>query len=709
MVKFMDSYEIYNLDEKGAKNIEKMLSCYGQEWQSCMQAHQRVVNIVMEAGLSPVSLYIFHCLTEKLIRGSIHQSNVPAVLVLLSYMKVYIWSIPKTCMDWKEELRQDVFCTMYFLDDFSHHYFDALCFRPEDKKRLEDGGDDTLLDVISDLCTSHMFLLTYSIGLPSIYDIWQSQENRILHTICGNCGQDLRAVLFEGDKSEAKVEERVYKKEEKPRITDEWDIFENTYAFAYDLLERVDLSKDCSIEDIISKIKHLQMLSRFYGTRKCKYCGREGIVADTYMNWWRKEYPYMEEPTESIIKWLNEKGNEVLIKGEYSLGLFYFRQALCYTKNSKEESPVLAAECYNNISMAHTFFHQFDMQIFYAKKAVEEVEKYPEDKECLLALGESYRRLGVAYTADFENMEKNNPKAAMECFGKAKAVFDKILGEHNEKSELVEKNIAASKSNTGYGREEINAQEELKESIKNLQGQIDRELKKENINFEEMANNCNLIADLYANGLHEYEMAYQFYERYITYNKKIYGEESEMVADCYEFMGEFHEDAGDDLGACQYYEMALAIHIKEIGKVFFLPSFLKKAVLKVMDVMGKMDREEKFCRCISASDSCLHVGEMYVKLGLYKKAVKTLHKSITLREWEQKMSSPEKGYAHMLLGDASLHMENRKNAKVEYIKALHVYHQIIEDNRVSSNPLYDGETKECEEQIEVVKEKLSKF
>lgn len=421
------------------------------------------------------------------------------------------------------------------------------------------------------------------------------------------------------------------------------------------------------------------------------------------MNWWNEENKIIE-PENELIDWLNQQAEEKN-SNDYKRRTFYYKMSLCYMHNQKRPSYIKMAKCIlKNCSANAAILQKADLQIMYAKDAVNLLESVQGDSsdEYKLQLAESYGWLGRGISEKYEYEDSDKLEIARKYYLKAKEIFDEVLGEGNDRSEVMERNSIIMDLNSGQN------EEDAEEHINSLLEQIEREKKKEKPDENKIADYYNLVAEIYAEELEDYEKTYYYYNKHIDCIKSLYGDDSDMVADCYESLAEYYEEDDDMEKACEYYEKALEINIREMGKMYMLPSIFKDIAVEVMASVGKIDKEDKFHRSMSASDSYLNVGEIYIELNKPKKAIKALKKSLALRDWELPMATSEKAYAHLLMGDAYLLMHNEKDAKAEYKIALEDYKQTIIDNEARTDKsLFESETEECKEQMEIVEEKIN--
>ncbi len=681
--------ELYDVDKNTVKKLGKLFNQLTKDnEEECMEAYTQLIEIVNQSGInSNVSMHIFENIVVILKHGFINSNMYYLVLKFLAALKIHIWTLP--LMHYPEKMRYGYFESLYKLDTFATGFFEDLWNQFDDLLSQDFSEEDSdneyvnLMMMIADWAYVRMLLLTYSYELPAIYQMWP--KKRVLHTLCSKCGEDLRTVIFDGDKSEAKVFEREYNYEAEEQC---WNVFNYTMHY----MDNFD-------ENILS-----ETLQRLYGRRVCRHCKHEENVIDTYMNWWNEENN-ITEPENELIDWLNKRAEEEKFN-DYEKRPFYYKMSLCYMHNQKTPSYIKMAQCIlKNCSSNAAILEKADLQIMYAKDAVNLLESVQGDSsdEYKLQLAESYGWFGRAISEKYEEDDDiDKLETAKEYYLKAKKIFDEVLGEGNDRSKTMEKNSIIMDLNSGQNGEAAD------ENIDSLLNQIEIEKKKENPDEDKLADYYNLVAEIYAEELEDYEKTYYYYNKHIDCIRSLYGDDSDMVADCYETLAEYYEEDEEMEKACEYYEKALEINIREMGKMYMLPPIFKSIAVEVMASVGKIDKEDKFDRSMSASDSYLNVGEIYIELNKPKKAIKALKKSLALRDWELPMATSEKAYAHLLMGDAYLLMNKKKDAKAEYEMALEDYKQtIIKNEARPDKPIFESETEECKEQIEVVEEKIN--
>lgn len=426
---------------------------------------------------------------------------------------------------------------------------------------------------------------------------------------------------------------------------------------------------------------------RFFENLYCQYC--------SWIQWsWDGEK--MPCGDDRLPEWLLAYGDSKLY-GEYDKMLFFHELALACVRGGSNPSPLKIAECWLRLSTDFTFLHQYEYQIAYARKALDMLEglEGEPDRERKLLTAEAWRKLGVGYNADFEHPENNLPDESLDCYRRAIEIFDEVLGAGNERTKLVEQNIAVLKADL---------KADAGEQIGILKKQIKEERKKAQPDEEEIADHYKLIADLYAEGMENFKKAVHYYEYYLKWAKKTYGEESDFVADCYEELAEYYETGNDLEKAGEYYERALRINIREMGRIYLLPPLFKEVLAGILTKTGRIDEDDKFDRSMSASDSYCHVGEIRLKAGQPQKALQSFRKSLELREWVLDSPTYERGYIHQRMAEAYKLLNDSEKAERETDTALEIFEETVHQNMEKGNPpLFAGETESCQKEMVKIK------
>lgn len=668
---------IYTIDTKTQTQLNQMMEqLCGNPPEETGQTLYDLFHSVYSGTVNEQTFYVFERLTQRLLNENCIPGAHMRIFQVLGVIKTALWSAP--LMQYPENIRVHFFESLYCLHQFSLGYFQ---FQAEDVNAEEQFK--TYLGFYRCMFTTH------SNELSALLTIWPFEN--AFHICCGHCGNDIHSLLLSDEIPPSNISCKTFE-EDMEETAEEWDIFGSMMPFLTAMKEK----------------KLSAFLVQLYGTHCCSVCQQEECVMDSYMNWYYQNQQQVQEPEDTLIDWLIDYGNGRLHES-YQRMLFFHKMALCYLHSQKQPSRLKLAECWLKISTDHTFLYQYPIQIAYAKRAVDLLEA-PDTSEyyCnasangeenyLTLLAEAYRRLGIGYCADFEHGENNQYDLAMECYNKAIQLFDEVLGKGNEKTALVEKNIAVMQANL---------KEDASQSIGALKKQIQEERKKENPDYENIGDTYRIIADLYAEGMGNYKKAAHYYEYYLKQAQKTYGEESDFVADCYEELAEYYEADGNLEQACEYCKQALRINIREMGRIYLLPPIFKGLLVNLLTKTGKIDEDDKFTRSMSASDSYRHVGELYLQMQQEEKALKSFQKALELHNWVLQEPTSEKADLHRLMGDANQKLDNPEEAEKEYETAIGLYQKTIAANLARGNrPPFANETEECRKEQKILMQQL---
>lgn len=320
-------------------------------------------------------------------------------------------------------------------------------------------------------------------------------------------------------------------------------------------------------------------------------------------------------------------------------------------------------------------------------------------REQRLLLARGLCALGKIYRGDFEYPEDTDvdAKRAWELYMQAKEIYDGEFGKGNSDSWKVASILSVITIDRGVNSAETMQvlQEILAINEKNPEADAGRK-----------ADSYKRMAEISSKWDQDTDKAIAYYQPYLKRAREKYGEESDFVADCYEEIARLCENCGDILLACEYTERALAINIREMGKMYLLPPVFRKMVVGVMKKIGKIDAEEKFSRIMSVSDNYCNLGDRYLRMNKPQRAKDCLEKSIALYEMEMRVSTYDHGLGHELLGNCLLSLGERKKAMQEFRTAWRIYHEIMISNMETGDPGYKWETEECKAGMERLSSEL---
>lgn len=329
-----------------------------------------------------------------------------------------------------------------------------------------------------------------------------------------------------------------------------------------------------------------------------------------------------------------------------------------------------------------------------------EIQREPGQSELSgeqrLLLAKGLCELASIYKAEI-GYTVSDGERAWELFMQAREIYDKEFGKGSEDSWRLALYLSVIAIDRGIHQAEIMQilQEMLAINEENPEADVVR-----------ITDTYKRMAEISSQWEQDTDKAITYYQPYLKWAREKYGEESDFVADCYEEIARLCENCNDILRACEYTERALAINIREMGKMYLLPAVLRKTVVGFMKMIGKIDEESKFSRIMSASDSYCNLGECYLRINEAQRAKDCLKKSVMLYEMVMRVSTYDHGWGHELLGDALLILGKKEKAWQEYRTAQLIYRAVMKSNMESDDDSYGWETEECQEGLERLSSKL---
>ncbi|MCH5341337.1 MAG: tetratricopeptide repeat protein [Acetatifactor sp.] len=641
-----------------------------REYTVDQEAIAGILDCTLKDGIHPAAFYVYEELVQALLNHLCAPAAYPSVFQLLSALKTRLWASP--LMQVSDIIRERFFEYLYYLSPFTKSYFEVPDF--EEPGYFSDPASVEREDHIKTYLGYHQMMLnTYSCDLPMLEEIWSGNP---LEVQCSQCG----SVITETGEPLRFFRQEYEEKSEKEDMKEEWDVFHTMMPW-------------------LNKCGEKQLnpfLRLVYGTYHCPVCGEENIVLEAYKNLRYQPMDLRPEPETELVEWLIQFGESKLHENWYK-ELFLHKQALAYMFCKKQPEPLLLARCISRVATDYSFVDEFRLELKYAEWAVSLLESLPDEiygNDKALQLAEAYRRLGVACSADYQHPKNNFPERSAECYEKALKMFDELLGAGNEKSANVKINMINLK---------LSLKQDASKEIEMVKEQIEIDKKRENPDEDEIATSYKRIAEAYADCMSDHKQAAYYYDFYLQWAKKEYGDESDFVADCYDELAEIYETGGDFKSAGKYCEMALKINIREMGRIYMLPPLLKKSIIGILKKVGKIDEDDKFDRCISVSENYVHMGDLQVKSRNLKKAIKSYGKAITLREYVLPKPTYRLGRIYQRLGRVYKELCDRSSAQREFDRAVEIYRQTIDDNMAEKNSQYDAiqsmEIEDCENAI----------
>lgn len=649
-----------------------------REYTVDQEAIAGILDCTLKDGIHPAAFYVYEELVRALLNHLCAPAAYPSVFQLLSALKTRLWASP--LMQVSDIIRDRFFESLYCLNQFTRRYFRVPV---SEEPSLFGGSEPEELDdhIKTYLGYYQMMFNTYSCDLLMLEEIWAGNP---LQVQCGQCG----SVITETGESLTFFNEEYEENPEKEDMQEEWDVFHTMMSW---------LTK-CGEKQLNS------FLRLIYGTYRCPVCGEENIVLEAYKNLRYQSMNLRSEPETELVEWLIQFGEADELNEDQDKMVFRHKQALAYVFCKRQSEPLLLARCISRVARDFRFGYGFRLQRKYAEWAVSLLESLSDEtneNEIKLQLAEAYRWLGIAYDADFRHPENNFPELSAECYEKALRMFDELLGAGNEKSANVKINMINLK---------LSLKQDASKEIEMVKEQIEIDKKRENPDEDKIATSYKRIAEAYADCMGDHKLAAYYYDFYLQWAKKEYGDESDFVADCYDELAEIYETGGDFESAGKYCEMALKINIREMGRIYMLPPLLRSFFIGILKKAGKIDEGDKFDRCMSVSGTYVHMGELQMKSGNLRKAIESYEKALLLEKCVSQKPSYQTGRIYERIGRVYEELGDRDSAKREFDLAIEIYRQSIVNSTVEENaPYYEFHAMEIEDCENAIRELRSDY
>ena len=635
-----------------------------------------IMDCTLKDGIHPTAFYVYEELVKALLNHLCAPAAYPSVFQLLSALKTRLWASP--LMQVSDIIRDRFFESLYCLNQFTRRYFRVpvsegpSLFRGPEPEELDD-------HIKTHLGYYQMMFNTYSCDLPMLEEIWVGNP---LQVQCRQCG----SVITETGEPLTFFNQEYEENPEKEDIQEKWDVFHTMMSW---------LTK-CGEKQLNSFLRFV------YGTYRCPVCGEENIILEAYKNLRYQSMDLRPDPETELVEWLLQFGESDELHEDQDKMLFLHEQALAYVFCKRQSEPLLLARCISRVALDLDYaFGQQRKHFAWAVSLLESLSDETNENEIKLQLAEAYRRLGYDYNADYRHSENNSPERSAECFEKALTMFDEILGAGNEKSAMVKTNMLILK---------LDLKQDASKEIEMVKEQIEIDKKRENPDEDKIARSYELIASAYKDCMGDHKLAAYYYDFYLQWAKKEYGDESDFVADCYDELAEIYETGGDFETAGKYCEMELKINIREMGRIYMLPPPLRSFLVGILKKAGKIDESDKFDRCMSVSDTYVHMGELQMKSGNLRKAIESYEKALLLEKCASQKTSYHTGRIYERIGRVYEELGDRDSAKREFDIAIEIYRQSIVDSTVEENaPYYEFHAMEIEDCENAIRELRSDY
>ena len=509
----------------------------------------------------------------------------------------------------------------------------------------------------------------------SIAFLWNRPFEQAFHVCCPHCGNDLHSLyigLEETDRDKNIVEA------ERPQAAalGEAITSQETYRWLGGYLEA------------LGETYYATLLPRLYGWHSCGQCGQAYQVMEGILGYITENMMVLPQPQPEMIARDLQFADQIMLQGEYERAYYYFKLARSQQKRLTGANSVEVARIDLAMTAVCQFRGRYDEQRFLAKRAVDILKPlkiYPLD------LAEAYRRLGYAWHADLNDSANNAPELAKQCYQQALAIFDQELGADSEKSQLVRQNMALLLAEE---------KEESQKSIDLLKSILAEQEASAEPDAKAIASINKNMAEIYAETLADYNMAIAYYQKYLDYACHVYGAESDYASDGYRELAELYLEDGQAETACTYYEKALAINIRELGRLYLLPDIFKSMLTGVLKAVGQeRDQADIMVRSMSAAESFDDLGMLYLSKEQPKKALNAFEKALALRQGVFDMPIKEIGDSYRHIAEVWLAMADGQAARQSYEQAAAMYAAAAEADEQDGRPIFLAEAEACREAL----------
>ena len=644
----------------GQSALELLEELVTAEGEQVFRGLDQLAPMVMQEGRTcPLSVRVFCALYELSF-----QKTLQDLLLILSFMG---------------ELRTLLMGqALYALPEADYYqYYDTLW-------RLESAAGQLLapdqLEEMSQADKSAFAMLYVSLLCPtpdSVAFLFNRPFEQAFHVRCPHCGNDLHSLYVGFD--EANRDKDIVEAELPETLGQK--LPEDTYPWLAAYLKAM------------GETYYATLLPRLYGEHTCGQCGQpykvmEGMVGYIAHNVMDIPLPAGDEIARNL-----EFAKGIMLKGEYDPAYFYFRLAREQQKRISGEQSLEVARIDLQMTPVFQFRHDYAMQRLTAQRALETLQMLGDHP---LDLAEAYRRLAYAWHADFENDDNNQLDLAMDYYEQALAIYQAEVGENSEEVRLVRQNMAML-----LAEQQKSAQKSLALMQENLKHLTDP---------EQIADTHKHMSEVYAEMLNDPAKAIPHYQIYLDYACAAYGAESDFAADCYRDLAELYWQNGEKEVAAKYYEQALEINIRELGRQYLLPDIFRSMLTNVLKAVGQQpDPEELMVRSMSAAESFDDLGMIYQDEGKPKKALKAFEKALALREWVFDMPIKEIGDSYQHIAEVWEALDDTQKARRYYEQAAQIYEATIEADEKDGRPIFLSEAEECREALGVISEILEEL
>ena len=409
-------------------------------------------------------------------------------------------------------------------------------------------------------------------------------------------------------------------------------------------------------------------LPLLYGTITCPHCTDTIRVIDGIIDFLKYETNLINMPQEDEIKFLIEHGNELRIE-DTKMAHHYLMRALFLWKMlypegvSREE-----VQIYNSLTVCYRLIYEHGKERTCAESALSLALKLHENCE---ELARAYANVGLTYHQNNEDKDSMSNTKALDYYHKALDLYTTIQGEQGKDTKIIRKNIAMI----------LGISSDMEKAIEAINEEIEEES-----DAYEIADLYKKKCDIYMEHGY-YTDALKAYEYYLQYNIKEYGEDSDMVGDCYAELGELCVQAG-------YYDYAMECyhHAKTIMLAYY-----QKACLEDDGYMEALTLSD----CYSSMAHCAHLMKKNIIAYTFMESCLSL-----IMKKQPGTPTKEKGDALSFMGKIMEEFNQMTQALAYYEGALAMYKHTQSYDMDRNENIFLEEADDCDELIQQLYEKI---
>ena len=412
-------------------------------------------------------------------------------------------------------------------------------------------------------------------------------------------------------------------------------------------------------------------LPLLYGTMVCPHCTGTIRVIDGIIDYLKYETTLINMPQEEEITFLIDYANNLRIE-DTKMAHHYLVRALFLWKMlypegvSKEEVRI-----YNSLTVCYRLIYDHGKERICAETALSLALTLHDDQE---ELARAYANIGLTYHKNEEPKDSPSNTKALDYYQKALDIYTNIQGSQGKDTKILKKNIAMI----------LGISSDMEKAIEALDEQIEEES-----DAYEIADLYKKKCDIYIDHGHFTE-GLKAYEYYLQYHIKEYGEDSDIVGDCYAELGDYCME-------CNYYNYAMECYHR--AKVIMLSCYLNA----LQEDDGYME-SLTLADCYSSMAHCAHLMKQDITaFTLIESCYALIMKS------QPNTPTKEKGDALCFMGELMEGFDQKAITMAYYEAALDMYKNTQNYDMTRNENIFLEEADDCDVIIQSLYEKIKKL